>query len=345
MYNMTGREIKIVTDPSSVQRADWEAWVLNHPGGTVFHLPGMYEAFLNTRNWKPLLLLALNKSGGLAGVLLAVVQREPGAIKGYLSARSVIFSGPVADDISTVKALLKQYMKEIRGKAIYTQIRNLTAPDEDLKNAYLEAGFSYEEHLNIRVDLTLPEAEFWKGIKQNRKAGINKAKKQGFSFRVTTDDAVIEQFYRLLGSTYSRTGLPYPDISFFWALSEHLHGELRWFILEKDGKPGIILAAFVSKNTLWIFYPGINQSHSFLQLRPVDLFYWEVMRWGMANGVTVLDWMGAGRPDKEYGVRYFKQQYGGDLISAGRFQAVHRPLLMLIGKTGVSLLKLKGKKQ
>ena len=345
MYNMTGREQRIVTDPSSVQRAEWESWVLNHPGGTVFHLPGMYEAFLNTRNWKPLLLLAINESGRLAGVLLAVVQREPGAIKGYLSARSVIFGGPVADDISTAKALLKQYMKEIRGKAIYTQIRNLTAPDDDLKNAYLESGFSYEEHLNIRVDLTLPEAEFWKGIKQNRKAGINKAKKQGFSFRVTTDDAVIEPFHRLLGSTYSRTRLPYPDISFFRALSDHLPGELKWFVLEKDSIPGIILAAFVSKNTLYVFYPGIDQSQSFLRLRPVDLFYWEVMRWCMANGVTVLDWMGAGRPDKEYGVRYFKQQYGGEMIMSGRFQAVHRPLLMLFGKTAVSLLKLTGKKQ
>ena len=342
---MTGPELRIVSDPSSVQRVDWEAWVMNHPCGTVFHLPAMYEAFLNTRNWKPVLLLALNESGGLSGVLLAVVQREPGVIKGHLTARSVIFGGPVADNISTVRALLKEYMKVIRGKAIFTQVRNFTTPDEEMRNAFVEAGFSYEEHLNIRVDLTVPEAEFWKGIKQNRKAGINKARKQGFTFRVTTDDSVTESFHRLLGSTYSKTGLPYPDITFFRALSEHLQGELRWFILEKDSKPGIILAAFVSKNTLWIFYPGIDQSQDFLRLRPVDLFYWEVMRWGMANGVKTLDWMGAGRPDREYGVRYFKQQYGGELIMSGRFQAVHRPLLMMIGKTGVSLLKLKGKKQ
>jgi len=342
---MTGRFTRVTADPSAVQRSAWEAWVLNHPGGTVFHLPGMYETYLHTFNWEPLLLLALDEDSGMKGVLLAVIQREQGLLKRRLTSRSVIFGGAVGDDNLTILSLLKRYVEEIRGRAIYTQVRNFTDPGEEVKSVYREAGFTFEEHLNIRVDLAMPEPEFWKGIKQNRKAGINKAKKQGFSFRVTTDDAVIEQFYRLLGSTYSRTGLPYPDISFFWALSEHLHGELRWFILEKDGKPGIILAAFVSKNTLWIFYPGINQSHSFLQLRPVDLFYWEVMRWGMANGVTVLDWMGAGRPDKEYGVRYFKQQYGGDLISAGRFQAVHRPLLMLIGKTGVSLLKLKGKKQ
>ena len=338
-------ELRITTDPSAVQRSEWEAWVLRHPEATVFHSPGMYETYLGTNNWEPVLLLALGEADRLTGVLLALIQREPGIIKRQLSARSVIFGGPVADDISTIKALLKKYGEVIRGRAIYTQVRNFNTPGEELKRIYSESGFVFEEHLNIRVDLRVTEAEFWKGIKQNRKAGINKAKKQGFTFRVTSEEEIIEPFYRLLGSTYGRTRLPYPDISYFRSLSVHLKSELKWFILEKDSKPGIILAAFVSKKTLYIFYPGIDQSPSFLQLRPVDLFYYEVMRWGMANGVTVLDWMGAGKPGKEYGVRYFKQQYGGEMINPGRFQAVHRPLLMLIGRIGVSLLKLTGKKQ
>jgi serine/alanine adding enzyme len=338
-------ELRITTDPSAVQRSEWEAWVLQHREATVFHSPGMYETYLGTSNWEPVLLLALSAADNLAGVLLAVLQKEPGLIKGQLSSRSVIFGGPVADDILTVKALLQKYGEVIRGRAIYTQVRNFSVPGEELKRVYKESGFIFEEHLNIRVNLRVTEAEFWKGIKQNRKAGINKAKKQGFTFRVAADEEIITPFYRLLGSTYGRTRLPYPDISFFWSLSRHLKGELKWFVLEKDAKPGIILAAFVSKSTLYIYYPGIDQSPSFLQLRPVDLFYWEVMRWGMENGVTILDWMGAGKPGKEYGVRYFKQQYGGELINAGRFQAVHRPLLMLIGTMGVSLLKLKGRKQ
>ncbi|MBE0676970.1 MAG: GNAT family N-acetyltransferase [Bacteroidales bacterium] len=338
-------ELRITTDPSAVQRSDWEAWVLQNPEATVFHSPGMYEAYLDTSNWEPVLLLALSEASRLTGVLLAVLQREPGLITGQLSSRSVIFGGPVADDFVTIRALLQKYGEVIRGRAIYTQVRNFTVPGEELKRIYSESGFVFEEHLNIRINLRVTEAEFWKGIKQNRKAGINKAKKQGFTFRVTADEELITPFYRLLGSTYERTRLPYPDISYFRSLSRNLQGELRWFILEKDAKPGIILAAFVSKQTLYIFYPGIDQSPSWLQLRPVDLFYYEVIRWGMENGVAVLDWMGAGKPGKEYGVRYFKQQYGGELINPGRFQAVHRPLLMLIGKTGVSLLKLTGKKQ
>ena len=344
--NLCARSEPVITaDTSEVQRSEWETWVSGHPDGTVFHSPGMYQTYLGTKNYEPVLLLALNEVNRLTGVLLAVIQREPGVIMQRFSARSVIFGGPVADDLQTVKALLQKYSEVIRGKAIYTQVRNFNIPGDELKEIYRDGGFVFEEHLNIRVDLTVSEAAFWKGIKQNRKAGINKARKQGFSFRVTTDEQIIEPFYRLLGSTYERTRLPYPDISFFRSMSKNLQSELRWFVLEKDARPGIILAAFVSKSTLYIYYPGIDQSPSFLRLRPVDLFYYEVMKWSMENGVTILDWMGAGKPDKEYGVRYFKQQYGGEIFGPGRFQAVHRPLLMLIGKTGVKLLKLTGKKQ
>jgi hypothetical protein len=338
--------IYITDDPSAVPGSAWEAYVMQHPDATVFHLPGMYYAWRSARNYEPVVLFALGEEGRLRGLLLAVIQREAGIIIRHLSARSVIFGGPVADDLAVIRALLGRYCEIARKKVIYTQVRNFSVPGNDLRDLYREAGFRFEEHLNIRVDLSVEESEFWKGIKQNRKAGINKARKQGFTFRVTRDgSALTGSFYRLLTSTYARNRLPFPDISYFVALTGHLRNELIWFVLEKDDKPGIILAAFIYRETLYIFYPGIDQSPEFLRLRPVDLFYYEVMRWGHENGVRVLDWMGAGKPGQEYGVRYFKQQYGGELFAPGRFQSVHRPLLMGIGRAGVALLKLTGRKQ
>ena len=72
----------ITTDPSAVQRSEWEAWVLQHPEGTVFHSPGMYETYLDTSNWEPVLLLALNEADKLNGVLLAVHSEGARADKG-----------------------------------------------------------------------------------------------------------------------------------------------------------------------------------------------------------------------------------------------------------------------
>ena len=338
-------EERVITGLPGVSIAAWDSYVKSHPEGNLFQSPGMYYTYLDTRDWEPVVLFALDDRGEMKGVLLSVIQREHGPLIRVVTSRAVIFGGPLADDHSTLTTLLAAYRGQIKGRAIYTQVRNFQRPGEELKALFKAAAFDFEEHLNIRVDLTLSREDFWKGIKQNRKAGINKARKQGFRFHVTSDEGVIEPFHELLRTTYKVNGLPYPDISFFRALSRNLADELRWFVLEKDGKPGIILAAFLSRETLYIFYPGIDQSPAFLIMRPVDLFYYEVMRWGQDNGVRMLDWMGAGRPGKEYGVRYFKQQYGGELFSPGRFEAVHRPLLMMTGRAGVALMKLvKGSK-
>ncbi len=330
---------------SGVARGEWEAYVSEHHDGTVFHLPGMYEAWRETVSYEPLVLFALNDNGEIRGLMLAVIQREPGKIMGYLSSRSVIFHGILADDNTTSSILLANYSKELKNRAIYTQVRNFLIPGDDLKAIYQKSGFDFEEHLNIRIDLTIPKAALWKGIKQNRKSGINKARKQDFQFKVVNDESIVRPFYDLLKQTYAVSGLPVPNISFFYSMNRHLGSQLRWFVLEHNGRAGIILAALLFKDILWIFYPGIDQDPSFLKLRPVDLFYYEVINWGHENGAKTLDWMGAGKPDKEYGVRYFKQQYGGTLYSPGRFVAVHRPLMMQVGKIGVRLLNIKARKR
>ncbi|MCK7537999.1 MAG: hypothetical protein MZV63_47105 [Marinilabiliales bacterium] len=64
-----GTEPVITADPSAVLRSEWEAWSCVHPDGTVFHSPGMYETYLETRNWEPVLLLALTETTKLTGVL------------------------------------------------------------------------------------------------------------------------------------------------------------------------------------------------------------------------------------------------------------------------------------
>ena len=61
------------------------------------------------------------------------------------------------------------------------------------------------------------------------------------------------------------------------------------------------------------------------------------MRWGIVNGIKVFDWLGAGKPNKEYGVRDFKLEYGGKVVEFGRYEKIHKPFLMEIGKIGLKL--------
>ena len=56
--------------------------------------------------------------------------------------------------------------------------------------------------------------------------------------------------------------------------------------------------------------------------------------------IPIFDFMGAGVPDKPYGVRDFKMEFGGEAVEFGRYLYVRKPLLYKIGKLGVNILKI-----
>jgi len=211
----------------------------------------------------------------------------------------------------------------------------------DLKEIFIKNGFEYEEHLNILVDLTIDEELLWKGVKKSRKEGIRKAIRNELKFSTfNTKNAidVLPIFYKLLKETYLNVKLPYPSIDFFYRLNDKMTDNyIKYFTLRKNEETIIVLIALIYKECLYAFYIGTKQDKEILRMRPVDLFYWEVMHWGKVNGIKSFDWLGAGKPNKEYGVRDFKLEYGGKLVEFGRFEKVHKPLLMEIGKTGLKI--------
>jgi lipid II:glycine glycyltransferase (peptidoglycan interpeptide bridge formation enzyme) len=72
---------------------------------------------------------------------------------------------------------------------------------------------------------------------------------------------------------------------------------------------------------------------------PSILATWAAMDYANQNNIPRFDFMGAGSPDKDYGVREFKSKFGGEEVEHGRFFKVFNPLLFNVGKTGVKILK------
>jgi lipid II:glycine glycyltransferase (peptidoglycan interpeptide bridge formation enzyme) len=329
--------MKLITDINSIDKQSWRDFVADHPHGNIFQTPEMYDAYRNTRNYEPI-FLAITDDNKIEAILLAVIQKENYSVIDFLTARSIIFGGPIFDENRPylLDALLKEYAKLIKHKAVYTQIRNFWEQNEKLKETFGNHGYDNESHLNILVDLTVGTDKLWKDVKRNRKDGINKAKKQNFKFKVIDYLPDIDNFYALLVELFINIRLPYPDISLFKNLNT-LSKNVRWFILDYEGKPRIILCGFLFNGTLYAFFIGISQDRDFQKLRPVDLFYWEVIRWGAENGMKFFDWMGAGRPEKHYGVRNFKLQYGGTVHDFGRYEKIHNSFHYHLAKIGLEI--------
>lgn len=331
--------MKVISDYELIDKKCWNDFVFKHPSGNIFQTPGFYQVYQNTKYYEPLVLGVYSNTNKILGILVSVVQKESNGIIGFFSARSIIFGGPLVynSDEEVLDLLLSSYKKIINKKAIYTQVRNCTILDEDNKNIFAKNGFVFKDHLNILIDLKFSLDTLWKGIKRNRKDGINKASKQGFLFEACNHLNDISTFYYLLTETYKNIRLPCPDISFFEQINNHLTDYCKWFILYHNDIPKIILCALVYKKNLYAFSIGISQEDTFKKLRPVDLFYWEIIKWAVNKRLKYFDWMGAGHPQKEYGVRKFKLQYGGRTLNPGRYEIIHKNELYKIGKLGLGL--------
>lgn len=319
----------------------WDEFVNCHPKGNIFQSSYMIEIYSRTEKYKPISLAVADENEKIMGVLLGVIQKEHKGLIGFLSARSIIIGGPLVKDnnLEVLDFILGEYIKKIKNQVIYSQYRNMWLWSEDEKSIFNQNGFDYESHLNILIDLKQSKDELWKDLKKNRREGIKKAERNNLRFEYSNSIDILPNFYNLLKESYTRIKLPYPDIDFFENILEILPQEkVKFFVMKKDTKIIISLLAFIFRERLYAFYIGTDSHDDILKLRPVDLFYWEVMKWGAENNIEIYDWMGAGKPNVDYGVRQFKLQFGGVLVEHGRFLFIHNSFLYKLGKMGLKLL-------
>jgi serine/alanine adding enzyme len=331
--------MKIITDPDKIDKLEWSNFVINHPKGNIFQTPQMYEVYKYTKNYEPLFVSVTNEKGLIIAILLAVVQKEFYGPFSLFTARSVIFGAPLVNynNQELLDIILKEYNKLVKGKAIYSQFRNFSEQLDNQKQIFINNGYKFENHLNIKIDLKIGVTSLWKETKRNRKDGIHKALKQGFIFEVKDKLDSVDYFYYLFEDLYRKNRIPYPDKSFFVCINSYISNNLKWFILSYNNKPSIILCSFIYNKTLYAFSVGILQDSELMKLRPVDLFYWEVIKWGAENQISSFDWMGAGNPEKEYGVRKFKLQYGGEQFNPGRYEKIHYPIFYKLAVYGLKI--------
>ena len=62
----------------------------------------------------------------------------------------------------------------------------------------------------------------------------------------------------------------------------------------------------------------------------------------MKNQLNYFDFLGAGKPNEDYGVRDFKAKFGGDLVENGRFEKIHKPMQFTIAKIGLNIIQKLG---
>lgn len=316
----------------------WSDFIKDHPNGNIFQTPLMYDIYKKSKHYEPLLIISENLNGDINGILLAVILKEGSGLKGYFTSRSIIYAGPIIKDnsVEILEYLLRKYSKIVGNKAIYTQVRN-SIDWGDLKETFINNGFVFENHLDIIHFLGYEENELWGKMDYSKRKNINNAIKNGVTIKKVNLDIELKAVYDILKAVYVKSKLPLVDLNFLELANRILKDQLICIGAYLNGKLIGFRLVLCYKQLVYDWYAGSLEEY--LPYRPNDILPWEVIKWAKANGYKYFDFGGAGKPNLPYGVRDFKLRFGGELKNFGRYEKVHKPLLMKIGKAGLNIYK------
>lgn len=338
-----------IIEYKDIDRAEWSALVKGSATGTWFQGPEAFDFFNAQKELFKPFAIAIEKSESrvesresreLRGVCVGYVAVEKNVIKQFLTRRAIIVGGPALADDATdeeVQTLMQAVRKELRLEAIYIETRNFNDYSK-WKDAFEKAGFKYKEHLNFHVDCQ-DEKAMWERLSDNRKRQVRKGDSIEVALlqdtKVTEEE--IREWYAVLANLYrTKVKTPLWPVEFFLEAYRQKVG--RFMLVRHEGKIiGGSMVVMDGKAVYEWFECGMNADYK--EQYPSVMATWAGMQYANEHGCARYDMMGAGMPEVPYGVRDFKAEFGGKMVEHGRFIYVSKPMLYLMGKFGVKLLK------
>jgi len=337
-------DIQVRKSIGDINRAAWRDFVTEHPKGTVFQSPEMYDLFEASDKFFPYLFAAY-RGDKLCGILLAVIIREYSGLLGRLSSRTVIYGGPLLEESpepgQILDALLKALIEEVKNKSIFIQFRNFF--DWNAYNTVFNGNnFWLTDRLNLIVKIDGPENTL-KKISKSKVRQVRKAIQSGAEIIVPDKVAEVRQFYDILWELYrDKVKKPLPSWSFFLNFFEKMNNgrEGIYLLIRYRGKiiGGVLCPIHTDKAIYEWYVCGLDNEYK--ELYPSVLATWAPIDYALKHQIASFDFMGVGKPNKDYGVREFKAKFGGEMVNYGRYGRINNKVLYIITEIGYNFLTL-----
>lgn len=330
--------MKVLSDIRQFNESQWQKLLDESNFASFFQSLECYKFYATQECFEPF-IFGVEEQGVLKGVIVGYIQKEKGALKGYLSRRAIINAGPLLAkdiDVASIISLLKTLKKDLSNKAIYIEIRNFF--NYSRFNSIIEqSGFQVIPHLNFQID-TQSENIVNSNLGKSRKRDIKVTLRDGASLVTEPKESQIVEYYRILDNLYkTKVKTPLFPLSFFTSLNKMKEGHI--ILVEYDDKiVGGTVCVGIPGQPLYEWF-ACGEDGLYKNIHASTLATYGGIQFAAQNGYPIFDMMGAGKPDEGYGVRDFKAKFGGKLVEDGRYLAVLNPLLYKIGEVGVKIIK------
>lgn len=319
----------IIKEYSQLDIFKYEDFVFSNSNGNFFQSYKAYEFFEQIKYYKPLIYVVEDNNQFKAS-LLAVLIKEKG-IKSYFSRRCIVWGGPILKkgNEELVNIILKEIIMDISQKAVYIEFRNFFDA-ANIKDYFIDNSFHYYEHLNYIVrtlDIDIVKSK----ISKSKKRQIKQSIINGAEIIEAENENQLKDFYNILSRLYYyKIRKPLPNYSFFRTFYDKKELGKYFLVKHKNKIIGGIMCP-IDKYAIYEWFIG-GLDGEIKNVYPSILATWAPIEYAAKNGLKYFNFMGAGRPDEDYGVREFKSKFGGELVEYGRFIRVFNPFLLNLGK-------------
>lgn len=280
----------------------WRHFVDHHPRSSIFHHVGWLGALQHTYGHKPYVLTTAQPGEPIKdGLVFAEV-------KSWLTGKRLVsfpFSDHcdiLADSESGFEALLSEYSRSA-SKFKYAEIRPLySMPSQPSQTWSLEEEYVHHS-LSLEPSLESLFSQFHKSCIQRK---VRKAEKEGLRYAKGNDEALLQQFYKLLICTRRRHGIPPQPLKWFRNLISHLGHRLTLRIASQADRPIAAILTLSHKQTCVYKYGCSDEQYHHLGGMP--FLFWKLIEECKAEKLVELDF---GRTDLDNeGLLSFKDRFG-----------------------------------
>jgi serine/alanine adding enzyme len=321
-----------------VDKDKWSELIENNPFASPFQSQPFYE-YYNSVNSLSADVFAVEENSEYTALSVITLQKEDG-FKGYFSRRGIVYGGPLIANNNqySILLLLNNLIDYYRSKLIYIEIRNFFDYSH-LSGLWNYNNWQFLPYLNIKITLKNRQfEEIVTDMKYNRRREIRLSLERDAVYKECETMSELERLYQILEDLYkTHVKLPLPNYEFFNALWKSEIGKVFVVVHNNEVIGGSFCVILKNHSIYTMYYCGLRDYDK--KIFPTHLAVLAAIEYGKNNGMEYLDFMGAGLKGESYGVRKYKQEFGGDLNEYGRYRAILQPTLFKIGSQGLEILK------
>lgn len=323
--------INIIDRIEEADRLRWSEMVRSAENGSLFQMPEFYDFLKESEGHDPFVFIG-ERNGFYDYLISGSIQFSKNRVVRPFSRRAIVTGGIVTRkgvDFTDIPAFLAYIAGRLKRMAVYLEIRNLH-DYSDLAEIFKGNGFTRIPHLNYQVEITSVKETFSR-LNQSRRRQVRKSLEGGAEVIVRPTIEEVGEFYAILRETYRRrVHKPLPPEE--WFLRFHRSGPGVYLLIRYKGRIiGGIMCPVFGKNAIYEWYVA-GEDGRYPGVYPSVLATWAAIEYGATNGTAIFDFMGAGKPDEDYGVREFKSKFGGREVEHGRFLAVFNKPVYAFGR-------------